>query len=191
MIENEATFSFIIEILLSIYMHVTSPRQNGFTLIELIIVIVILGILAVVAAPRFIDISSSAKVAVMENVAGQIRSTVEMAKVKARLSGLTPSTSNPRNAQSNYIVDFGFGRAEVDWRNLCPESRAELGDAMDLLDFLDVSFNDQISSRFNNQYTLIGFDVPASGTPTTEGCYIIYDSFGAPDCTVTIVEVDC
>ena len=171
-------------------MHSTS-RQKGFTLFELIIVIVVLGILAVVAAPRFIDISSSAKVAVMENIAGQITSTVEMAKIKAILSGLKASTSNPGNSQSDYIVDFGFGRAEVDWRNLCPESRAELGDGMDLLDFLDVSFNDKISSRINNQYTLIGFDIPASGTPRNEGCYIIYDSFGAPNCTVTVVDIDC
>ncbi|GAB5380466.1 MAG: prepilin-type N-terminal cleavage/methylation domain-containing protein [Aliiglaciecola sp.] len=39
-------------------------KQNGFTLIELIIVIVILGILAVVAAPRFIDLSDDARTSV-------------------------------------------------------------------------------------------------------------------------------
>lgn len=169
----------------------SSSRHCGFTLIELIIVIVILGILAVVAAPRFIDISSSAKVAVMENIAGQIRSTVEMAKIKAILSGLKASTSNPGNSQSDYIVDFGFGSAEVDWRNLCPESSAELGDRMDLIDFLDVSFNDKINTRVNNRYTLVGFEIPSSGTPSTQGCYIIYDSFGSPNCTVTVVDVDC
>jgi MSHA pilin protein MshA len=43
-----------------------SRSQGGFTLIELTIVIVILGILTATAAPRFMDISRDAKVAALE-----------------------------------------------------------------------------------------------------------------------------
>ena len=49
-------------------------QQSGFTLIELIIVIVILGALAVVALPRFIDLQSEAEQAATEGVAGAISS---------------------------------------------------------------------------------------------------------------------
>jgi MSHA pilin protein MshA len=164
-------------------------KNNGFTLIELIIVIVILGVLAVVAAPKFIDISSDAKIAVLNSLSGQFNSTTNLVQMKARLKGLKTSALNPGGIQTDYVVDFGFGSVEIDWRNLCPESQGEGGDKLEMLDFLDIS--DDFETRIDNQYTLIGYKIPSSGTPTTEGCYLIYDSFGFPNCTVEIVTVDC
>lgn len=46
--------------------------QKGFTMIELVIVIVILGILAAVAIPRFIDLQSNAQQAAVDGVAGSL-----------------------------------------------------------------------------------------------------------------------
>lgn len=165
-------------------------KHTGFTLIELVVVIVILGILSTVALPKFIDVSSSARAASLTSVAGAMKSTIKLVKTKAFIQGITPDPSNP-GVQSKFLVDFGHGSAEIDWRNLCPESRAELGDKLAMVDFLTLDASDLIS-RQNNQYTLVGYDIPAGySVPTDQGCYIIYDSFGNPDCTVTVVTEDC
>ena len=56
-----------------------SNRQTGFTLIELITVIVILGILAATAAPRFINLSGDARAANLGAVASSMQSATGMA----------------------------------------------------------------------------------------------------------------
>jgi MSHA pilin protein MshA len=53
-------------------------KQQGFTLIELVVVIVILGILAATALPKFVDLSGEAERAATKGVAGAISSAAGM-----------------------------------------------------------------------------------------------------------------
>jgi MSHA pilin protein MshA len=164
--------------------------QSGFTIIELVMVIVILGILAAFALPKFSDLSGTARVATLEGIQGAMRSTISIVRSKAYVNGLSVTTANPGN-QSAYIVETEAGRSEVDWRNLCPESRAELADALSMADHIGLSESGGLTTLIDNRYTRIGYDIRGTGAPTANGCYVTYDSFGDPECTVAVVKADC
>lgn len=62
-------------------------RSAGFTLIELVIVIVILGILGAVAAPKFLDLRGDAYSANIKSLAGSLQSATTLAVTQASLKG--------------------------------------------------------------------------------------------------------
>lgn len=79
-------------------------KQQGFTIIELIIVVVILGLLAAAAIPRFTDVSSDAEDAALEGVAGGFASAVGIVRGEWELSG-RPKGASGTGAGAEVFMD--------------------------------------------------------------------------------------
>ena len=62
--------------------------NHGFTMIELIIVIVIIGILAAIAVPRYLDLRDQARVAARDGLTGNIRAAASIAYANASVNNL-------------------------------------------------------------------------------------------------------
>lgn len=75
-------------------------QQRGFTLIELVMVIVILGILAAVAIPRFVDLSGDARTAAVQGVAGALSSAAAVNYAVRSARGSTTDSTPVANCQN-------------------------------------------------------------------------------------------
>ncbi|GEM80957.1 prepilin-type N-terminal cleavage/methylation domain-containing protein [Vibrio superstes] len=76
-------------------------RNAGFSLVELVIVIVVLGLLAVAALPRFLDVTDKAKEASVEGVAGGFATAVLSARAQWEANVRTQETSG--NTRTNFV----------------------------------------------------------------------------------------
>lgn len=81
-------------------------KQQGFTLIELVVVIVILGILSVVALPKFINLQDDAHASTVKSTGGAFKSGVNLARTKWLAGGNDGPVDNLELAGPSVLMDM-------------------------------------------------------------------------------------
>jgi MSHA pilin protein MshA len=83
--------------------------NNGFTLIELVMVIVILGILAATAVPKFISITSDANLATLQALKGSLSSSSAMFHSKALINNISLDEAHNISSAEINGTDISYG----------------------------------------------------------------------------------
>ncbi len=95
--------------------------QEGFTLIELVIIILVLGILAATAIPKFYDLASKARLAAEKGVVGAVRGGIAIGYASNLVNGVTtyppllgggPGAAGAANPLFSNVISPGI---DADW----------------------------------------------------------------------------
>jgi len=87
-------------------------KQNGFTLIELVIVIIVLGILAATAVPKFINLQDDAKESALKGAEAALHSAANIVFSKAAIKGQEKKPNSPSAANGTGVTTvYGFPSA--------------------------------------------------------------------------------
>ncbi|WP_372625386.1 prepilin-type N-terminal cleavage/methylation domain-containing protein [Arsukibacterium sp.] len=149
----------------------TKKLNNGFTLIELIIVIVILGILAVVSAPRFINLGADSNEAVLEGLSAAMLDAANLVYAKAIIQNVQA------DATANVDLD-GDGSDDIATVFGYPSGNRTTGIANALELGSDWAYSDIFpgAALHVTRASLVGFSgVTNNNIPITQTrCYLTY-----------------
>lgn len=146
-------------------------RHSGFTLIELIVVIVILGILGAVALPKFVNLGGDARASVIKGLAGSLEAANSLVYAKAALAGQLGATGTVTVNGASISTVYGYA-ADLTATNLTNPAVFAL---TPLADFTVAATTIQHATATTPAscvatYTVATATAPARVVPTVTGC---------------------
>ena len=153
--------------------------QKGFTLIELIIVIVILAVLSITVLPRFLNLQNDARIAVLTNAQTSIEQANTLMQMKAQMPSYRATAVTGRND----LIDVDLNRdGVIDLSDDSPDVRLKWF----FLDNTDVVKRVEFSDAlvFEEQgidFTYIGYDFDDDGAVQDDQCYVPYTQAQSAD----------
>ncbi|PCH95804.1 MAG: pilus assembly protein PilD [Gammaproteobacteria bacterium] len=148
-------------------------QAKGFTLIELVVVIVILGILSVIALPRFINLSADARISTLVQVEASVKGANSLLFLKSHMPSYStqavPNRPDLLDIDMDKDGDFDvFSADNIDvrlkYRNL---------DNTDIIKRIDISDEFFIEEE-GIDFTYIGYDLNIDGAVKNDNCYFKY-----------------
>lgn len=146
-------------------------RQGGFTLIELVVVIVILGILAVTAAPKFLNLQGDARKSSLQGLKGAMAGASGIVYGKAAIEGVEQSGTALKDGTT---IAFGYPTADT----------AGIGSVV-----IGLSEDWSSASVSGASSLLVGFKVSGATETTIKAtnCFVTYNEATASSAVTTLV----
>ncbi|WP_060989265.1 type II secretion system protein [Photobacterium leiognathi] len=156
-------------------------HQKGFTLIELVVVIVILGILAVTAAPKFMNLQGDARHSALQGLKGAIQGASGIVYGKSAIAGVeTVDDSSVSTSEGSIKTAYGYPKATTDGIVLALQN---VGDNQD---FAVVSGSSSTDGK-TIQFTFKNY---ADDTPPPKNCFLTYTAAGSATSAATVTLAD-